>query len=77
MKNPLKAFETGMLLFHQADYDMASIYFENSGDNFLESGDTVSALVAYDKALICFIYLDNQNAVVEIKKKIDSIKQEK
>ena len=63
MKNPKKAFETGEILLNEANPDMASLYFENAGENFIEAGNKDSAIKAYERALDCFLLLEKNDLI--------------
>lgn len=74
MDNPTKTYETGLKLFEQGDYELASVYLEKAGDAFVACGDKDSAVKAYDKALSCFLNLERNDLVENIRKKINNAK---
>ena len=73
MKNPEEAYKTGVKLLNQGDYDMASLYFESSGENFQEAGEIEKAIESYKKAIYCFEILEKTENIEEIKKILQKI----
>jgi len=62
--------EMAMKLIADADYDMASVYFEQAGDESLKCDDREEALVCYREALNCFQILERKDLIDEISKKM-------
>lgn len=74
MVNAEKQMETGQMLLNKFDLDMAAVYFEFAGEEFVRRGDYRNALIAYDKTLYCFETDENLTRVEEIKGIIAEIK---
>ena len=74
MVNAEKQMETGQLLLTQSDLDMAAVYFEFAGEEFVRRNDFQNALIAYEKTLYCFETAENTNRIEEIKSIINNIK---
>ena len=76
MVNAEKQMETAQMLIDKFDFDMASVYFELAGEEFVRRGDYENALLAYNKMLYCFENEEKPLASIEdIKKIIKSIKE--
>jgi len=75
MVNAEKQMETGQMLLNKFDLDMAAVYFEFAGEEFVRRGDYQDAINAYDKTLYCFETDENLNRVEEIKSIIAGIKK--
>lgn len=75
MVNAEKQMETAQMLMDKFDLDMASVYFELAGEEFVRRGDYNNALIAYNKMLYCFENDEKSNSSIEdVKKIIRSIK---
>ena len=74
MKKPDKAFETGLQLLGKYDLDMASLYFENAAENFLEINEVEKAILSYEKLLYCFEELEKTDLADETREKIKKLK---
>ncbi len=74
MVNAEKQMETGQYLLNQANFDMAAVYFEFAGEEFVRRGDIKSAILAYDKTLYCFEVEENFNRIGEIRSIIAGLK---
>lgn len=75
MANAEKQMETGQLLLNRFDLDMAAVYFEFAGEEFVRRGDYSNALIAYDKALYCLETDGRHMRVQEIKTIISDIRK--
>lgn len=75
MVNAEKQMETGQMLLNKFDLDMAAVYFEFAGEEFVRRMDYQNALIAYDKTLYCFETDGNCSRVDEIKDIIANIRK--
>lgn len=70
MVNAEKQMETGKMLMDNFDFDMASLYFEFAGEEFVRRGDYKNALEAYTKMLYCFENDEKEQSRIEDVRKI-------
>lgn len=75
MVNAEKQMETGQMLLNKFDLDMAAVYFEFAGEEFVRRMDYQNALIAYEKTLYCFETDSNLSRAEEIKGIIANIKK--
>lgn len=75
MVNAEKQMETGQMLLNRFDLDMAAVYFEFAGEEFIRRGDYPNALVAYNKTLYCLETDGRHMRVQEIKAIISDIRK--
>lgn len=74
MVNAEKQMETGQYLLNQADLNMAAVYFEFAGEEFIRRSDFRNALIAYEKVLYCFEIEENFKRIDEIRAIISELK---
>ena len=75
MVNAEKQMETGQQLLERYDCDLAAVYFEFAGEEFLRRGDYANALIAYDKAMYCLELDEKYSRLPEIRAMISDIRK--
>lgn len=70
-----KQMKTGQMMLNRFDLDMAAVYFEFAGEEFIRRGEYQNAFTAYNKTLYCLETDGKHMRVKEIKAIIADIRK--